>query len=333
MTFLTPTVFRAAIPLPASVPTGNYAVDVKLFADGALVARTNSALEVVKAGFEQFVAEAARDHGFLYGLVTVADGAADRLVRQRGVQARLIRQTALGGEGIEPVFAQHMRGEGERAEQIGERADAHVKPAGEGAEGRHHHARVVGGKAAAAHGAAAMRDARHRMQMAADFAGGAGRQMTEGQRAERQRFLEHAADAVGRLGIVIAGDPDPVAAALQSMQALAVGRHSRAGPPPSWKLSPSATTQARRIHARSAAPAGPASPRYHKAAATAARGVARAFFQMQVGDRQQAVLGPIQRAGGIGSRARRPRRQYRFGCFLHLPPCGGGRPRSRSGGG
>ncbi len=70
VTFLTPTVFRAAIPLPAVVPTGAYVIDVKLFADGALVARTGSALEVVKAGFEQFIAEAARDYGFLYGLAT-----------------------------------------------------------------------------------------------------------------------------------------------------------------------------------------------------------------------------------------------------------------------
>ncbi len=68
--FLTPTVFRAAIPLPADVPVGNYTVDVKLFADGAMVARTNSALEVTKAGIEQYVADAARDHGLLYGFIT-----------------------------------------------------------------------------------------------------------------------------------------------------------------------------------------------------------------------------------------------------------------------
>ena len=35
VTYLTPTVFRAAIALPADVPTGTYAIDVKLFADGA----------------------------------------------------------------------------------------------------------------------------------------------------------------------------------------------------------------------------------------------------------------------------------------------------------
>jgi uncharacterized protein (TIGR02186 family) len=71
VTFLTPALYRASIPLPAEVPVGNYDVDVKLFADGAMIARTNSALEVYKAGFEQAVSAIARDHGFLYGLVTV----------------------------------------------------------------------------------------------------------------------------------------------------------------------------------------------------------------------------------------------------------------------
>jgi uncharacterized protein (TIGR02186 family) len=70
VTFLTPTLFRSAIPLPDNVPTGVYEIDVKLFADGALLARQTSALEVVKSGFEQFVATAARDYGFFYGLVT-----------------------------------------------------------------------------------------------------------------------------------------------------------------------------------------------------------------------------------------------------------------------
>ena len=71
VTFLTPTVFRAAIPLPSNVPTGNYAIDVKLFADGALIARTNTALEVIKTGLEQYVADAARDDGLIYGVVTM----------------------------------------------------------------------------------------------------------------------------------------------------------------------------------------------------------------------------------------------------------------------
>lgn len=70
VTFLTPALFRAAIPIPDDTPTGAYDVDVKLFADGALLARQQTALEVVKVGFEQFVASAAREHGLLYGLAT-----------------------------------------------------------------------------------------------------------------------------------------------------------------------------------------------------------------------------------------------------------------------
>jgi uncharacterized protein (TIGR02186 family) len=71
ITFLTAGLYRASIPLPAEVPVGTYDVDVKLFADGAMIARTNSALEVYKSGFEQLVTAAARDHGMLYGLATV----------------------------------------------------------------------------------------------------------------------------------------------------------------------------------------------------------------------------------------------------------------------
>lgn len=70
VTFLTPSLFRASIPLPADVPIGSYEVDVKLFGDGAMLARESTAFETVKVGFEQFVANAAREHGFLYGLVT-----------------------------------------------------------------------------------------------------------------------------------------------------------------------------------------------------------------------------------------------------------------------
>lgn len=68
--FLAPLLFRADIPLPASVSVGSYEVDVRLFADGAMVARAPSAFEVYKAGFEQFVTATSRSHGLLFGLVT-----------------------------------------------------------------------------------------------------------------------------------------------------------------------------------------------------------------------------------------------------------------------
>jgi uncharacterized protein (TIGR02186 family) len=72
VTFLTPTLFRTGIPLPAAVPIGTYEVEIKLFSNGAFVAKTESAFEIVKVGFEQFVATNARQNGFVYGLITAA---------------------------------------------------------------------------------------------------------------------------------------------------------------------------------------------------------------------------------------------------------------------
>ena len=72
VTFITPTLFRTGIPLPGQVPIGTYEVEIKLFSGGALVTRVETAFEIVKVGFEQFVATAARQNGFIYGLVTAA---------------------------------------------------------------------------------------------------------------------------------------------------------------------------------------------------------------------------------------------------------------------
>ena len=72
VTFLTPTLFRTGIPLPAEVPIGTYEVEIKLFSKGTLVTRTETAFEIVKVGFEQFVATTARQDALAYGLVTAA---------------------------------------------------------------------------------------------------------------------------------------------------------------------------------------------------------------------------------------------------------------------
>jgi uncharacterized protein (TIGR02186 family) len=68
VTFLTPTLFRATLPIPGIAPTGPYEIDVQVFANGVLAAQQSTAIEVVKTGFEAFVAQAARDRRLDYGL-------------------------------------------------------------------------------------------------------------------------------------------------------------------------------------------------------------------------------------------------------------------------
>jgi uncharacterized protein (TIGR02186 family) len=70
VTFLTPTLYRATIFVPAEAPVGNYDVGIKLFAGGAVMARTDSAFEIVTVGLERFIAGAAVDHGLAYGVIT-----------------------------------------------------------------------------------------------------------------------------------------------------------------------------------------------------------------------------------------------------------------------
>src|SRR5579885_3784977 len=116
-----------------------------------------------------------------------------------------------------------MRGKSKRAEHVRESGAAYIQAAGKGAERRHHQPRAIAGKATPAHRAPAMRDARHRMQMAGNFSFRAGRQMPERDAAERERVVEYAADARDGRRIVVASEPDPLAAALQREQAIAVG--------------------------------------------------------------------------------------------------------------
>lgn len=68
--FLTPSLYRAGIFVPAEAPVGNYDVDVRLFAGGRAVARTRLAFEIRTVGFEHFIAGAAVNYGVLYGVAT-----------------------------------------------------------------------------------------------------------------------------------------------------------------------------------------------------------------------------------------------------------------------
>jgi len=70
VSFLTRTVFRAPIPVPATAPPGNYDVEIALFADNVLLSRAHTSFELVKTGFEQRVAVLARDWSAAYGAAT-----------------------------------------------------------------------------------------------------------------------------------------------------------------------------------------------------------------------------------------------------------------------
>ena len=71
-TCLTPNLFRTPVPLPVTAPPGDYEVDVALFADSVLLARTSTSFEVVKIGFEQRLADFSIQWAALYGLGTAA---------------------------------------------------------------------------------------------------------------------------------------------------------------------------------------------------------------------------------------------------------------------
>ncbi len=71
VTFLTPSLFRAAIALPATAPTGNYDVSVELLAGPLVLARAQTSFEVVQIGFEERLALFARQASLAYGLFVV----------------------------------------------------------------------------------------------------------------------------------------------------------------------------------------------------------------------------------------------------------------------
>lgn len=70
VSFLTRTVFRAAVPVPATAPPGAYEVEIALFADEVLLSRAFTNFELAKVGFEQQVGVLARDWSAAYGAAT-----------------------------------------------------------------------------------------------------------------------------------------------------------------------------------------------------------------------------------------------------------------------
>ncbi|MBB4640242.1 uncharacterized protein (TIGR02186 family) [Rhizorhapis suberifaciens] len=60
--------YRARLPLPARVIVGTYTAETFLIQDGRVLAAAVREIDIRKSGFERFVATAAEDWSFLYGL-------------------------------------------------------------------------------------------------------------------------------------------------------------------------------------------------------------------------------------------------------------------------
>lgn len=71
VTFLSPTTFSARIPLPASVPNGQFTAQAIVIARGDIVAAGNTSFVVRTEGFERFVARTANGQPLIYGLAAI----------------------------------------------------------------------------------------------------------------------------------------------------------------------------------------------------------------------------------------------------------------------
>ena len=65
------TLFRTKVPLPSSLPVGNYKVEVYLLRDGAVAASHETTIRVGKVGLEQWLYGLSREHGVAYALLAI----------------------------------------------------------------------------------------------------------------------------------------------------------------------------------------------------------------------------------------------------------------------
>lgn len=72
VTFLGDQVFRTTIALPANVAVGAYRAEVRVFADGSLLALERENLVVARSGGERLLFDFSRTQSILYGLASVA---------------------------------------------------------------------------------------------------------------------------------------------------------------------------------------------------------------------------------------------------------------------
>jgi uncharacterized protein (TIGR02186 family) len=72
--FLSQSLFKASLALPADIPLGTHRARAFLFKNGVFVDEDSTGLYVEKDSFEQWLFNSAQQHGFLYGLVAVTLG-------------------------------------------------------------------------------------------------------------------------------------------------------------------------------------------------------------------------------------------------------------------
>ena len=70
--FLSQSLFKASLFLPADIPLGTHRARAFLFKNGVFVDEDSTGLYVAKDSFEQWLFNSAQQHGFLYGLAAVA---------------------------------------------------------------------------------------------------------------------------------------------------------------------------------------------------------------------------------------------------------------------
>lgn len=70
--FVSSSLFRATLRLPANIPVGEHKLRAFLFKSNEFVMERDLRLRVVKTGLEQFIFELAHQQAFLYGLLAVA---------------------------------------------------------------------------------------------------------------------------------------------------------------------------------------------------------------------------------------------------------------------
>lgn len=71
VSFVSSSLFRATLRLPANVPDGVHLVHAYLFKSGTLIAQKDIPLRVVKTGLEQAITDAAHDKPLAYGIFCV----------------------------------------------------------------------------------------------------------------------------------------------------------------------------------------------------------------------------------------------------------------------